>query len=110
MAFDLAEKNLGIPKLLDVQDMVNVAKPDERSIIVYISEFVHYYINQLEKKPIPSQTTPIKVVDEEMDEEEEIPQLIDYSHYTEKRIPVTLLTGYLGSGKLETNLVRCIFA
>lgn len=73
MAFDLAEKNLSIPKLLDVQDMLNVAKPDERSIIVYISEFVHYYINQLEKKPPTASTTPstvVKVVDEVIEEEE----------------------------------------
>jgi hypothetical protein len=66
---------LGIPKLLDLQDMLNVSKPDERSIIVYISQFVQYYIKQLDKKtPLTGQNTVIKVVDE-VNEEEELDSL-----------------------------------
>eukprot|EP01105_Mastigella_eilhardi_P007242 TRINITY_DN18745_c0_g1_i1.p1 TRINITY_DN18745_c0_g1~~TRINITY_DN18745_c0_g1_i1.p1 ORF type:complete len:626 (+),score=222.66 TRINITY_DN18745_c0_g1_i1:58-1935(+) len=34
-AFDVAAKNLDIPRLLDVDDIVDMPKPDERSIMTY---------------------------------------------------------------------------
>jgi hypothetical protein len=72
VVFDFAENNMGIPKLLDAEDMTNVPKPDERSVIIYISQFVNYQINQLEKSQIPAKTnTTIKVIDQ-VNEEEEI--------------------------------------
>jgi len=43
LAFDIAEKQLGIPRLLDVEDLTNVAKPDERSIMTYVSEYFHCF-------------------------------------------------------------------
>jgi Ca2+-binding EF-hand superfamily protein len=41
LAFDAAER-LGIPRLLDVED-VDVDKPDERSVMTYVSEFFHAF-------------------------------------------------------------------
>ena len=38
MAFEAAEKHLGIPKMLDAQDMV-AARPDEKSVMTYITFF-----------------------------------------------------------------------
>jgi Ca2+-binding EF-hand superfamily protein len=35
LAFDVADKHLGIPKLLDTEDIVSMPKPDERSIMTY---------------------------------------------------------------------------
>lgn len=44
-AFDVAEKHLEITRLLDAED-VNVAHPDEKSIITYVSLFYHYFAKQ----------------------------------------------------------------
>lgn len=41
-AFNVAEKELGLCKLLDVED-VNVDMPDEKSIITYVVTYYHYF-------------------------------------------------------------------
>lgn len=41
-AFDLAETKLGIARLLDAED-VDVDKPDEKSIMTYVAQFLHKY-------------------------------------------------------------------
>jgi len=38
-AFDVADKHLDIPKMLDAQDIVDAVKPDERSIMTYVVAF-----------------------------------------------------------------------
>ncbi|XP_036786168.2 spectrin beta chain, non-erythrocytic 2 isoform X2 [Manis pentadactyla] len=40
--FNLAEKELGLTKLLDPED-VNVDQPDEKSIITYVATYYHYF-------------------------------------------------------------------
>lgn len=49
-AFDIAESELGITRLLDPED-VDVAKPDEKSIMTYVAQFLHKY-------PEPKSTGP----------------------------------------------------
>jgi actinin alpha len=43
LAFDIAERDLDVPKLLDVTDMVDVPKPDERSVMTYVSLLYHVF-------------------------------------------------------------------
>ncbi|KAG9244671.1 calponin homology domain-containing protein [Calycina marina] len=48
MAFDISSKEIGIPALLDVEDVCDVAKPDERSLMTYIAYWFHAF-SQMEK-------------------------------------------------------------
>lgn len=43
LAFDIASKEIGIPDLLDVEDVCDVAKPDERSLMTYIAYWFHAF-------------------------------------------------------------------
>ncbi|KAK3956842.1 alpha-actinin [Pseudoneurospora amorphoporcata] len=48
LAFDIAHAEIGIPKLLDVEDVCDVTKPDERSLMTYIAYWFHAF-SQMEK-------------------------------------------------------------
>ncbi|CRG87243.1 Alpha-actinin-like protein 1 [Talaromyces islandicus] len=48
LAFDIAANEIGIPDLLDVEDVCDVAKPDERSLMTYMAYWFHAF-SQLEK-------------------------------------------------------------
>ena len=43
LAFDIASKEIGIPELLDVEDVADVPKPDERSLMTYIAYWFHAF-------------------------------------------------------------------
>ncbi|PVV02629.1 hypothetical protein BB560_002908, partial [Smittium megazygosporum] len=46
LAFDIAEKYIGIPKLLEAEDICLVPKPDEKSIITYVAQYYHAFSSQ----------------------------------------------------------------
>jgi hypothetical protein len=48
LAFDIAAEEIGIPDLLDVEDVADVPKPDERSLMTYIAYWFHAF-SQMEK-------------------------------------------------------------
>lgn len=43
LAFSIAEKHLGIPRLLDVEDLADIPKPDERSVMTYVAQYFHAF-------------------------------------------------------------------
>lgn len=55
-AFNVAESKLGIARLLDPED-VDVAKPDERSIMTYVAQFLHKYPEPKRQAPAAEVTT-----------------------------------------------------
>ena len=46
LAFNIAEKFLGIPRLLDASDIVDVKYPDQLSIMTYVSLFYHKFYRE----------------------------------------------------------------
>ncbi|XP_037082954.1 alpha-actinin, sarcomeric isoform X2 [Pollicipes pollicipes] len=42
-AFDVAEKHLDIPKMLDPEDIHNEPVPDERAVMTYVSSYYHRF-------------------------------------------------------------------
>ncbi|XP_032882743.1 alpha-actinin-1 isoform X2 [Amblyraja radiata] len=42
-AFDVAEKYLDIPKMLDAEDLINTLRPDEKAVMTYVSCYYHAF-------------------------------------------------------------------
>ncbi|CAL8111578.1 unnamed protein product [Orchesella dallaii] len=42
-AFEIAEKYLDIPRMLDAEDMASTAMPDERAVMTYVSSYYHCF-------------------------------------------------------------------
>ncbi|MCO5576069.1 hypothetical protein L7F22_029876 [Adiantum nelumboides] len=43
LAFDVAQQHLGIPQLLDVEDLCDAKKPDDRSVMTYVAQYFHAF-------------------------------------------------------------------
>jgi len=57
-AFDLAEREFGLVRLLDPED-VNVDTPDEKSIITYVVTYYHYF-SKLKQETVQVNECPIE--------------------------------------------------
>eukprot|EP01134_Creolimax_fragrantissima_P002532 CFRG2532T1 len=42
-AFQVAEKHLGLPQMLDTADMLMSSRPDERSVMTYVASYYHAF-------------------------------------------------------------------
>ncbi|GAA5930125.1 uncharacterized protein JCM15063_004723 [Sporobolomyces koalae] len=50
LAFEIAEQHLGIPRLLDVEDVCGPKRPDERSIMTYVAQFFHAFSSKAQQE------------------------------------------------------------
>ncbi|XP_004349304.2 pectoralis alpha actinin [Capsaspora owczarzaki ATCC 30864] len=71
LAFDVAERDIGIPKMLDPEDMINTPKPDERSVMTYVAAYYHAFASS-QKNEIAARR-----IGKLLDFEQEIGALID---------------------------------
>ncbi|XP_055987900.1 alpha-actinin-3 isoform X1 [Sorex fumeus] len=64
-AFEVAEKYLDIPKMLDAEDIVNTPRPDEKAIMTYVSCFYHAFAGAEQAETAANRICKVLAVNQE---------------------------------------------
>ncbi|XP_074752912.1 alpha-actinin-2 isoform X14 [Athene noctua] len=65
LAMEIAEKHLDIPKMLDAEDVVNSARPDERAIMTYVSCYYHAFAGAQKAETAANRICKVLAVNQE---------------------------------------------
>uniref|UniRef100_A0A4W3IPE6 Actinin alpha 2 n=1 Tax=Callorhinchus milii TaxID=7868 RepID=A0A4W3IPE6_CALMI len=96
LALEIAEKKLDIPKMLDAEDIVNTARPDERAVMTYVSCYYHAFSGAQKAEMAANRICKVLVVNQEneklMEDYEKLAsELLEWIHQTipwlENRVP-----------------------
>ncbi|GAA6057092.1 hypothetical protein JCM3770_002075 [Rhodotorula araucariae] len=82
-AFAIAEESLGIPRLLEVDDLVGPRRPDERSVMTYVAQYFHAFSSRAQAE------TEAKVISRFL---EETSGLMLAAHDYERRVMALLVS------------------
>merc|ERR1712214_125661 len=94
LAFDIAERYLDIPKMLDAEDLLNTDKPDERQIMTYVSCYYHAFQGAMQAEMAANRICKVLKVNQDNERLME-----EYREYRRKHKPPRVEQ----KAKLETN-------
>uniref|UniRef100_A0A3B3I2I7 Actinin, alpha 1 n=1 Tax=Oryzias latipes TaxID=8090 RepID=A0A3B3I2I7_ORYLA len=64
-AFDVAEKYLDIPKMLDAEDVVSTLRPDEKAVMTYVSCYYHAFSGKQKAETAANRICKVLAVNQE---------------------------------------------
>ncbi|XP_015417816.1 PREDICTED: alpha-actinin-2 [Myotis davidii] len=65
LAMEIAEKHLDIPKMLDAEDVVDTARPDERALMTYVSCYYHAFAGAQKAETAANRICKVLAVNQE---------------------------------------------